>query len=73
MGNVVGGPKHKFLPFKKALLYARSLTLKTVKEWRVLSKSSTRPANISRTPVQVYTYDGWQGHGHRLGTNDCVH
>ena len=31
-GNQVGG-KLDFLPFKKALLYARSLKLKNAKEW----------------------------------------
>ena len=42
-GNCAGAPKHKFLPFKKALLCTRSLNLKREKEWRVWCKSAARP------------------------------
>ena len=42
--------KPAFLPFKKALLYARSLKLKTVKEWEAWRMTSVRPANIPSTP-----------------------
>ena len=67
-GNEVGGKRQEFLPFKKALLHARSLKLKTVKGWEAWSRSSSRPANIPSTPHTVYTHDGWQGYGHWLGT-----
>ena len=62
----------EFLPFKKALLQARSLKLKTHKEWEAWSKSTTprvlRPANMPSRPDQVYTHEGWQGYEHWLGT-----
>ena len=60
--------KPKFLPFQTALLYARSLKLKTMREWQALSKSGARPANIPSSPDKYYAHDGWQGFGHWLGT-----
>ena len=47
------GTEPPFLPFKKALLCARSLKLKTHKEWGVWCKSGARPANIPSNPDQV--------------------
>ena len=67
-GNVVGGRKLAFLPFDKALIYARSLKLKSNSKWRVWCKSKARDANIPTTPDRVYKHDGWQGYGHWLGT-----
>ena len=58
----------EFLPFKKALLCARSLKLEDVKEWEQWRKSGARPANIPSSPHQVYKHDGWHGCGHWLGT-----
>ena len=66
-GNLVGG-KLDFLPFKKALLYARSLKLKTQQEWKVWCKTGARPANVPSSPERTYKCDGWQGVGHWLGT-----
>ena len=66
-GNQVGG-KLDFLPFKKALLYARSLKLKGLKEWKDWAKTGVRPANIPTNPDRTYKHDGWQGYGHWLGT-----
>ena len=43
-GNAASKDK-QFLPFKKALLYARSLNLKGAKEWREW-RTGARPANI---------------------------
>ena len=68
-GNLVGG-KLAFLPFKKALLYARTLKLKSVKEWRDWAKTGARPANIPSAPDSTYKHDGWQGYGHWLGTGN---
>ena len=70
-GNLVGG-KLAFLPFKKALLYARTLKLKSVQEWRDWVKTGVRPANIPSSPHRTYTLDGWQGYGHWLGTGNLV-
>ena len=67
-GNVAGGNGQQFLPFKKALVYARSLKLKTMKEWKAWSKTDVRPANVPTHPEGTYKHDGWQGMGHWLGT-----
>ena len=71
-GNLVGGHELAFLPFKKALLHARSLKLKSMKEWRDWAKTSVRAANIPSAPHQIYKLDGWQGYGHWLGTGNFV-
>ena len=68
-GNLVGG-KPAFLPFKKALLYARTLKLKTLKEWKDWAKTGVRPANMPSNPDKIYKHDGWQGYGHWLGTGN---
>ena len=66
-GNVA--PKdQQFLPFNKALLYARSLKLETQRKWHAWSKSGDRPAHLPSHPDATYKYDGWQGHGHWLGS-----
>ena len=68
--GAVATQDQQFLPFKKALLHARSLKLKTVREWKEWCKSGTRPANMTSDPGKVYTHEGWQGHGHWLGTGN---
>ena len=67
-GNVRVKKDHQFLPFKKALLHARSLKLKSQKAWRAWCKSGERTANVPAHPESVYAYEGWQGYGHWLGT-----
>ena len=67
-GNVLGGRKQEFLPFKEALLHARSLELKGAKEWEAWCKTPARDANVPTRPDRTYTLDGWQGYGHWLGT-----
>ena len=57
-----------FLPFEEALVFVRSLRLKSAAEWKAWSKSGLRPANIPGTPDQCYRHVGWQGYGHWLGT-----
>ena len=68
-GNAVGGKRQEFLPFMKALLYARSLKLKGTKEWEAWAKSGARLANVPSHPNTTYTQDGWQGYCHWLGTS----
>ena len=68
--STVKAAKFTFLPFGKALLYARSLKLKTCREWAAWCKTSARPANIPSDPSKLYTQDGWQGFGHWLGTGN---
>ena len=73
LGTGAAAPKdQQFLPFKKALLHARSLKLKSEKEWREWREQeqcTPCPANIPSTPARVYKHDGWQGHGQWLGTS----
>ena len=66
-GNVAAKDK-QFLPFKKALLYARSLKLESAKDWQVWCKSGAGFVNIPSTPQRTYKHGGWQGYGHWLGT-----
>ena len=60
----------QFLPFRQALLHARSLKLKPEKEWRAWRKSAARPGNVPACPEAVYKHGGWQGYGHWLGTGN---
>ena len=55
-----------FLPFKEALIVARSLRLPGRTEWRVWSREGLRPANVPSNPNTVYKDHGWQGWGHWL-------
>ena len=71
-GNVGMRKDQEFLPFKKALLYARTLMLKSQKEWQDWAKTGVRPANIPSAPHKIYKHDGWQGYGHWLGTGNLV-
>ena len=66
-GNVASKDQ-QFMLFKKALLHARSLKMKSVKEWRDWAKTGARPVNIPSTPQRTYKHGGWQGYGHWLGT-----
>ena len=68
--NNVATKDKQFLPFKKALLHARSLKLTSNKDWRVWCNSGARPVNMPSNPHQTYKHDGWQGYGQWLGTGD---
>ena len=57
----------KFLPFKEAREYARSLNLDSVTSWNNFTKSKKRPSNIPAQPEMTYKKD-WQGWGDFLGT-----
>ena len=69
--GTVAAQDQQFLPFKKALLHARSLNLQSEKEWRAWSKSGARPANMPSNPHRTYKHDEWQGYGHWLGTGNA--
>ena len=69
-GNVSVKKDKQFLPFKKALLHARSLKLKGAKQWNAWCKTGARPANIPSHPDATYKHEGWQGYGHWLGTGN---
>ena len=70
-GNLAGR-KLAFLPFKKALVYARFLKLKSHKEWQDWAKTGVRPANMPSNPHKMFKHDGWQGYGHWLGTGNVA-
>ena len=55
----------KFLPFKEAREYARSLNLDSVTSWNNFTKSKKRPSNIPANPEMTYKKD-WQGWGNWL-------
>jgi hypothetical protein len=57
-----------YRPFEAALKYAKSLKLKTGKEWKAFCKSG-KPRDIPAGPHNVYKGKGWVSMGHWLGTN----
>jgi hypothetical protein len=66
-GRIADGLQ-KYLPFKKARKFARSLNLKGEYEWRNYCKSGMKPANIPAAPAQKYAEMGWAGFSDWLGT-----
>jgi superfamily II DNA or RNA helicase len=58
----------EWLPFEKAKEFARSLELKSQKEWQEYSKSEHKPVDIPAAPSQTYSDKGWIGYGDWLGT-----
>ena len=57
----------RFMPFAQALVFARGLKLKTLKEWEAWRKSGVRPANLPATPNRTYKDCGWRGYPYFLG------
>ena len=53
--------------FTEARDYARSLGLKSQKEWKEWSKSGERPLDIRSHPEEVYNDEGWLSWGDYLG------
>lgn len=63
----------KYQPFEKAREYARSLGIKSGKEWSMFCKGKllgkgNKPDDIPTQPQKVYKNDGWKGMGDWLGT-----
>ncbi|MDA9596964.1 DEAD/DEAH box helicase family protein [Flavobacteriaceae bacterium] len=58
-----------YLKFSSAREVARSLNLKSTKEWRIYSKSEIKPFNMPANPNIVYK-DSWISWGDFLGTNN---
>ena len=57
-----------FLSFEEARDFARSLNLKTQKDWAIYSRSGDKPYNIPAKPDNTYKESGWGGYGDWLGT-----
>ena len=73
LGTGTVAPQDKqFLPFKEALQYARSLKLKSKKEWKDWGKTGVRHAKMPFEPDKTYKHDEWQGYGHWLGTGNVA-
>ena len=61
--------KKQFRDFESAREFARSLGLKSNKEWRKYCRSGNRPNDIPNGADKVYNKD-WQGWGNFLGTGN---
>ena len=65
--------RRNFKSFQDALEFARSLKLKSRKEWRQWIKGEmphvpAKPDDVPAHPDGVYKINGWQGWRHWLGT-----
>ena len=68
-------PNKKYVCFEEAHTFARSLELKTRKEWRAYVKNGLpgkpeRPNYVPAHPDGIYKVKGWQGWKYWLGTAD---
>ena len=68
-------PNAKYASFCEAHDFARSLQLKSRKEWRAWAKGEMphkpqRPNHVPAHPDGIYKVKGWQGWKHWLGTAD---
>ncbi len=70
-GNVATFKK-EFRPFKEARSFARSLMLKSKREWEAFTKSGGRPDDIPTGPKNVYKDNGWNGYSDWLGTDNIT-
>ena len=61
----------KFADFEDARKFARSLKLKSIKEWQFFSKNH-RPNNIPSSPARSYVEKGWISWGDFLGTGNIA-
>jgi len=65
-GNIKRGSIN-YLPYKKAQTFAKSLKLKSAKEWRDFAKTTKRPNNIPFGVEKFYKNSGWRDWKHFLG------
>ena len=68
-------PNKKYVCFEEAQQFAKSLNLKTRKEWRIyvkgdLPEKPEKPNHIPAHPDGIYKIKGWQGWKFWLGTAD---
>ncbi len=69
----IANQQRRFLPFRKARAFVRSLRLKNIEQWErwyqgYLLEKGTRPPDIPSTPGRTYRDHGWKGYGDWLGT-----
>jgi hypothetical protein len=60
----------EFLDFREARRFARTLNLKSAKEWRLHWKTHKRPNKVPSAPEQKYINKGWVGWSDWLGNTD---
>ena len=63
----------EYLSFEEAREFARTLNLKSTKEWYKWSKSEMRPSIIPANPADVYKDKGWNGMGDFLGNGNLYY
>ena len=61
-----------YLPFNTAIIFVRSLNLKSWVEWIEYSQSGKKPENIPTSPHIVYKDEGWKSMGNWLGTESIA-
>jgi len=64
--------KKIYPPFEEVRTFARSLNLKSFREWEIYRKSDKKPKNIPGSPHEVYKDKGWNGYGDFLGTGNVA-
>ena len=77
MGDWIGtGRKRRisknYREFEEARKFARSLNLKSNKEWYQFSQSSKMPDDIPTNPQQAFKGFGWKGFGDWLGNGNVA-
>ena len=65
--GTVANQNRKFLPFKEAREFVRSLNFKSQTEWKKYCKSEKRPDNIPADPQKTYKNSGWVNWSYWLG------
>ncbi|MFM8983853.1 MAG: DEAD/DEAH box helicase family protein, partial [Spartobacteria bacterium] len=71
--GTIAGYLRKYRPFQEAREFARSLNIKSQREWQDFCKGQMPekgplPLDISASPHLTYAYSGWVGMGDWLGT-----
>jgi hypothetical protein len=70
--GVVAPQLRKYMSFEEARSYARSLKIKTAKQWYVFSKLKKYPNDLPKDPYDVYINKGWKSWGDFLGTGSVA-
>jgi len=70
--NKVAFGSKKYREFEEARSWARSLGLKSGKDWQKFTREEKLPSDIPAAPHYVYKNIGWAGIGDWLGTNSIA-
>jgi hypothetical protein len=67
----------QYRDFSSARLFARSLRLSGIKQWKLFCEGMMKekgelPPDVPKAPEQVYSNDGWAGLGDWLGTGNVA-